>query len=191
MIGEEHLNKNSDKGKNQSDIEIDGFQVHPISLRYMTFYQKGTKCVCCGKEGTHFKLTGEGNRKHFNLYADDDTLFTKDHIYPKSLGGVDCVNNLQTMCVDCNKKKGNRQEGESLCIIATNLHSGKEKIYSSIDFAVMDILTRYPNKKLSHTVRRAIDTYKKIKLAIDTETEWDNKTWKLEWRNYEFNSKSS
>lgn len=193
LIGEEKLNKQTcpTGGRNREDIEVDGFIVRSLSLRYMTFYQKGTKCVCCGKEGTHFKLTGEGERKHFNLYAEDGTLFTKDHIFPKSRGGVDCVSNLQTMCVDCNKAKGNRLEGQQLCIVATNLHSGKEKIYTSIDYAVADIITRYPNKKLSHIVKNTIDTYKKINLAIDEGVEWDNKTWRMEWRSFEFNRKRS
>lgn len=38
MIGEEYLSLDTDKGKKNSDIVVDGFRVHPISLRYMTFY---------------------------------------------------------------------------------------------------------------------------------------------------------
>lgn len=49
MIGEEYLSLDTDKGKKNSDIVVDGFRVHPISLRYMTFYQKGTACAYCGK----------------------------------------------------------------------------------------------------------------------------------------------
>jgi hypothetical protein len=40
MIGEEYLSLDTDKGKKNSDIVVDGFRVHPISLRYMTFYRK-------------------------------------------------------------------------------------------------------------------------------------------------------
>ena len=32
---------------------------------------------------------------------------TKDHIIPKSKGGPDCIENFQTMCEECNKKKKN------------------------------------------------------------------------------------
>lgn len=32
---------------------------------------------------------------------------TKDHIVPKSKGGPDCIENFQTMCEECNKKKKN------------------------------------------------------------------------------------
>ena len=30
---------------------------------------------------------------------------TKDHIIPRSKGGPDCIENFQTMCEECNKKK--------------------------------------------------------------------------------------
>lgn len=109
MIGEEYLARDDDFGQRKSDMVVDGFHVRPISLRYMTFYQKGVKCVSCGKKGTHFKLCGDEatSRRHFNLYTDDGTLMTKDHIIPKSKGGPNKVFNMQTMCTDCNWAKGN------------------------------------------------------------------------------------
>lgn len=109
MCGEEHLLGDNDFNKMRSDMEVDGFKVRPVSLRYKTFYQKGCKCVVCGKEGTHFKLCGDvtTKRRHFNLYAEDGTLMTKDHIVPKSRGGQNLVSNMQTMCTTCNAAKGN------------------------------------------------------------------------------------
>lgn len=35
---------------------------------------------------------------------------TKDHIIPKSKGGIDDLSNYQTMCERCNKEKGNELE---------------------------------------------------------------------------------
>ena len=35
---------------------------------------------------------------------------TKDHILPKSKGGKDEIDNYQTMCIRCNKAKGNNLE---------------------------------------------------------------------------------
>lgn len=35
IIGEEYLSLDTDKGKKNSDIIVDGFRVHPISLRYV------------------------------------------------------------------------------------------------------------------------------------------------------------
>lgn len=49
MLGEENLNSNEVHRQNRSNIIVDGFNVYSKSLRYMTFYQKGLKCACCGK----------------------------------------------------------------------------------------------------------------------------------------------
>ena len=51
---------------------------------------------------------------HLNLYAVDDNgdeiLMTKDHIIPRSKGGIDDISNYQTMCRLCNEAKGNKLE---------------------------------------------------------------------------------
>jgi len=66
-----------------------------------------------GIEGKFFALEQNGmdnNRFHFNLYALDENgnevLMTKDHIVPSSEGGKNVIDNLQTMCIICNNKKG-------------------------------------------------------------------------------------
>ena len=109
LLGKEALSI-SEVGYRQDrpSIEVEGFQVYTKSLRYATFYQKGCKCAACGKEGKYFQLDrGDSNtRRHFNLYAADGTLITKDHIIPKKHGGKDTVDNMQTMCVVCNRAKG-------------------------------------------------------------------------------------
>ncbi len=110
MLGEEALNINEEGyRRNRKSIEVEGFQVYTESLRYATFYQKGCACVACGKVGTYFELDPGDNpgRRHFNLYAEDGTLMTKDHIVPTSRGGkYNSVENLQAMCVRCNRAKG-------------------------------------------------------------------------------------
>jgi len=91
---------------------IDGYDVYKRSLRYKTFIEKGYKCVCCGRVGAYYALecdeVANPNRAHFNLYSDDDVLMTKDHILPKSKGGKDAIENMQTMCTICNGSKGNK-----------------------------------------------------------------------------------
>lgn len=109
LLGEDNLKKTDRMDKSVS-IEIDGYKVYIDSWRYRTFYQKGTKCVCCGKEGKYFELTpaiDNPDRAHFNLYAEDGTLMTKDHIIPKSLGGKNRIENFQTYCENCNHNKSN------------------------------------------------------------------------------------
>lgn len=101
--------RHCDKNNNHS-IVVEGHDVYTTSLRYKTFIEKGYKCVCCGRTGAYYALEkSHGSnlkRAHFNLYSDDDVLMTKDHIWPKSKGGMDCIENMQTMCTICNVNKG-------------------------------------------------------------------------------------
>ena len=108
LLGADALTVERIDRKSRDSIEVEGYKVYRQSLRYATFYQKGCTCVACGKVGTHFELDPGDNssRKHFNLYADDSTMMTKDHIVPKKHGGDNTVSNMQTMCVDCNRAKG-------------------------------------------------------------------------------------
>ena len=80
------------------------------SVRLKTILNKGTKCVACGVEGTHFTIDRERNGTlfHLNLRTADGTLMTKDHIIPKSKGGKKSLYNMQPMCATCNTKKGNK-----------------------------------------------------------------------------------
>ena len=101
--------RHCDKNNNHS-IVVEGYDVYTTSLRYKTFIEKGYRCVCCGRIVAYYALEkSHGSnlkRAHFNLYSDDDVLMTKDHIWPKSRGGTDCIENMQTMCTICNANKG-------------------------------------------------------------------------------------
>lgn len=89
--------------------------------RWQLFAQKGTTCVSCGIVGTHAIVWHEmknTSQIHTDLiYLPDDYLenpeamyrmimITMDHILPKSKGGPKSLDNLQPMCVTCNKIKG-------------------------------------------------------------------------------------
>ena len=188
MIGEEHLVCNKDSWKCKSNIVVDGFNVHSKSLRYMTFYQKGVKCVCCGKEGTHFKLCGEEgtNRRHFNLYADDGTLITKDHIIPASKGGPDKVSNMQTMCTLCNGVKGNSHPDIKIeYIVGRNEENGTEISFRTIEKAAYAMACNYckiQSKKISkeNAVKSSIGTVIKLLNAIDNGTPYCGYFWTKE-----------
>lgn len=105
-----------EKLKKDAKVELDGDIINGNSQRYQLFFIKGTKCTCCGIEGKYFAKEKRINDKlyHLNLYGIDDNgqevLITKDHIIPKSKGGKDVLENYQTMCVRCNKEKGNKTE---------------------------------------------------------------------------------
>lgn len=188
MIGEDNLktecyNKSNKSVENQ--IEVDGYTVYTRSLRYMTFYQKGCKCCVCGKEGTHFTLDDSHGdnpmRKHFNLRADDGTLMTRDHIVPKSRGGRDHINNMQTMCCDCNKAKGNHMDGDEnpqITILAIK-SDNKDKIRGYFDESdaifcilndIMKVTTAPTTKKgkIGHKIKKTIEVTRTFLNCLDS-----------------------
>lgn len=105
-----------EKDRRLAKVDFDGDLIKGNSQRYQTFFTKGCKCVNCGIEGKYFAKEKHLKDKsfHLNLYAidknGDEVLMTKDHIIPKSKGGIDDLSNYQTMCERCNKEKGNELE---------------------------------------------------------------------------------
>lgn len=88
------------------------YKVNTSSLRLECF-SRTLKCANCNKEGNIFLLQRQNMDlpPHLNLYYKRDKeliLFTKDHQYPKSRGGSDDIDNLQTMCFPCNHAKSDR-----------------------------------------------------------------------------------
>jgi len=83
------------------------------SMRLSTFRHNGIICRGCGLMGNHFSMCMHNGSKlqllHLNLFAINDRgheiLMTKDHILARSKGGPDILENLQTMCANCNMKK--------------------------------------------------------------------------------------
>lgn len=102
-----------EKDKRNAKVDLDGDFIKGNSQRLQTFFTKGIKCSCCGIEGKYFakEKRPKDVSYHLNLYAanenGEEVLMTKDHIIPKAKGGKDCIDNYQTMCVYCNKEKGN------------------------------------------------------------------------------------
>ena len=95
----------------KSKVNFDGDLINVASDRLKLFATKGVKCVKCDIEGKYFvKERVLDESCHFNLYGINDLgeeiLMTKDHIFPKSLGGKDEIDNYQTMCIKCNVEKG-------------------------------------------------------------------------------------
>lgn len=62
------------------------------ALRWQVFSRDGWKCVSCGRT------------------SHDNIILHMDHILPRSKGGKDSLENLQTLCDRCNLGKGNRDQ---------------------------------------------------------------------------------
>lgn len=95
-------------------VLFDGDPIKMGSARYKLFKFKGCTCVSCGLIGTFFAkerpIKQESESFHFNLYGIKDgreVMMTKDHIYPKSKGGKNILENYQPMCKECNETKSN------------------------------------------------------------------------------------
>ena len=62
----------------------------PLGMRYKVFKKDNFKCVACGNN------------------ANDGAKLHVDHKIPFSLGGLTELNNLQTLCSECNLSKSNK-----------------------------------------------------------------------------------
>ena len=89
---------------------INGDKIKITSLRLNVFKNSDFTCPICGVQAEYFAKEKNINdlSYHLNLYSGSNILFTKDHIVPKSSGGLDCMSNLQIMCKVCNEIKGSR-----------------------------------------------------------------------------------
>jgi len=98
-------------GVGKRRIKLDGDTVNIRSKTLRNFKEHGTKCVSCGVEGKYFVKERLEDRKNYflSLYGvkyGKEVLMTRDHIIPKAKGGIDNMENFQTMCFDCNSNKG-------------------------------------------------------------------------------------
>lgn len=91
---------------------------------------------------------------HFNLYAEREgalVQMTKDHKTPKSRGGKDHIDNMQTMCCRCNELKGNKKGNLKKL---REIQDGVQTIYMVVDCD--QVLDRFAtsDKGLTEIVRK-------------------------------------
>jgi hypothetical protein len=79
-----HLSKPIGPGRTRTRTGI------PSSTRYAVFQRDSHRCVNCGRS------------------SHDGVILHVDHIMPASLGGTNRIENLQTLCEECNAGKSNR-----------------------------------------------------------------------------------
>ncbi len=83
----------------------------------LCFAEKGCICRKCGLTGKYFALEKHIKSYLLHLYAvndqNEEVLMTRDHIHPRSQGGINDLRNYDTMCTICNGIKSNHIEGEN------------------------------------------------------------------------------
>lgn len=102
-LGEEdrHLKVDVRVGEKTYRVKVGTYRV--LNLK------RSQDCACCGLKGTVVRLEDNTQGPHFNLYSEEGTMMTGDHIIPKSAGGPLHLGNMQTLCFTCNHLKASRQ----------------------------------------------------------------------------------
>ena len=84
--------------------------------RFRVIMRDGFRCNSCGRMASLVQIepsTISNKIKlivHIKTKSGRKVSMTLDHIIPKSLGGSNTLDNLQSMCKICNKEKGNHIE---------------------------------------------------------------------------------
>jgi len=64
------------------------------------------KKICFERDNfTCVKCKHKGKKGYYDIYGGITIDLIADHIIPESLGGENKLENIQTLCLDCNKKK--------------------------------------------------------------------------------------
>jgi hypothetical protein len=97
--------------------------IFALNKRMKTFLRKGTDCVSCGAIGQFYMEKANPDLAKcthrpsviLSLYAQlpdanssNLRVMTRDHIFPRSHGGSNGLNNMQPMCNVCNGVKGSQ-----------------------------------------------------------------------------------
>lgn len=89
----ENVEKETVEKEKREKIKVGNNRAISLALRLKIFNRDNFRCVLCGKS----PATDIGTKLHI------------DHIVPFSKGGQSTIDNLQTLCFECNIGKGNKE----------------------------------------------------------------------------------
>lgn len=104
----------STKYKLVKELPLQQIAEHSTHRRLGVFVRSGFDCAnpACNQVGTRLIVASDrGGNAHVDVYTDDLTLMTVDHVVPVSKGGSNTFDNKVPMCQPCNSRKGNNFEG--------------------------------------------------------------------------------
>ena len=106
----------------------------------------GYNCQECDMIPSYFALGKDKiNRWHMDLYSDSDHMFTIDHVYPKSKGGENKLDNYQLLCkID----KSDIVEGDEVGIKEYHKDNYLFKKTTSLYEQIKGILSKIKEKEL-------------------------------------------
>ena len=140
----------------------------------------GNFCKQCNKIPEYFALGKDNsNRWHLDLYGvynNDIYMFTIDHIYPKSKGGENKLENYQLLCKPCNEFKSDYVEGENNNIFKKTINSKylNNKLYS-LNQQIKGVLLKIKNHKLICIKKQKNFTIGKEYDIVDIKVKINNK----------------
>lgn len=95
------------------------YKPSPVIRLFKKYHSRGYefRCWCCGLLANGFMACEKDGREEMHLCHIDSsgiTQFTRDHIVPVSVGGLNDSCNYRPACTYCNTKRGNKMTREEI-----------------------------------------------------------------------------